>query len=291
MLGAAAALVIGISAIPSGGQTTPAPAGTTVTAVSGHASGPFVDVTIDDEFGAGAASVLRAEVPADADAAAAALAELGIAADGDVGALALVQFVTGPEPTVTLPPEGGGPFTDSLAQFLVNNPDEPFPLAGPISVSTQGAIGPEGFATSTATLEDVGVDDEGSPIDADLIDVECRSDLAGGPVGSTRFVNGVLAVEPPEDIEELPAPNTVLLDDEIEIPLGSGVVTVVSRVVANEQTVGAYDITVRGAHYTQTATFEMTGEPPVVVQEVEIIYGEIACGIVPGAVVEPTFTG
>ena len=284
VLGAAATLVVGISAIPSGSQTTPT-AGTSVVAVSGHATGVFVDFAVDPEVvDLSTTDFLTPSVDV-------------AAASGDVSAAAFEHFTAGPAPTVTLPPEGGGPFTDSLPSLDIELPGEdPLQVSGAVNVSTEGALGAAGRAASTARVEDFG-DEGGSALgmSAELVDVACSSDLTAGPVGTTHIADGLLILDEgsPDPIPEDPAPNTVLVDETRDIPgeQPDELIRIQIRIVANEQTVGANDITVRGLHLTATFSLVEVGGPEIVFETVEEIIGETACGVVPGAEILPTFTG
>lgn len=104
----------------------------------------------------------------------------------------------GPAPTVELPPEGGGPLTDTDG------------LEGAdLYVETEGALGADGFVASFASL-DAG---EGGYVES-----ECYAD-ADGAEGST-FISLF-------DLPESPAPNT-----PFELDLGGG--TTVTG-IANQQ--------------------------------------------------------
>jgi hypothetical protein len=119
-----------------------------------------------------------------------------------------VDIDIAPQPEVVLPPEGGGPFTDSVANFVVDFP-EPI-LDGFVEsfdVSTEGALGSGGFARSSA--EGLGVALSG--IDASAITSSCESTLAGS-TGDSEMVDFVIGEA---DIDGSPEPNTVLDDSDI----------------------------------------------------------------------------
>lgn len=141
----------------------------------------------------------------------------GSASASDVGAQQLIEF--GPAPTVTLPPEGGGPFTDSLADVEVPEAG----TVGALDVSTEGALGPAGFAVASARATDM----DAAEIAADVLASECEA-TPEGVTGSSTIV-GLSFDGEPVDVPEDPDPNTVLTDAEIP-NLGSGV-----TITLNEQ--------------------------------------------------------
>ena len=291
VLGAGVALVVGVSAIPASTQTEPVPTGTTVAAVTGSASGVFVGLQeeVDEPFGS-LEPLIEAARGGDADAVATALATLGVDAGSDVGAQVVETTTVGPIPAVALPATGGGPFTDSVPNVDLVGDSFTDEISGAATVSTEGALGTTGFARSAATVADYNLPMEFEELlfVADAVEVEWRSDLPGGPVGATRFVDADTFDGP---MEELPAPNTVLVDEVIEIPQQDQVVRLFFRLVVNEQTVGVNDISVVGARSFFRAEVDPLIEPPVLLEQVDATVGEVSCGVVPGAVLEPTFTG
>ena len=50
-------------------------------------------------------------------------------------------------------------------------------------------------------------------------------------------------------------------------------------------------LTTLGSSFHEFFSDEQGDDPPVVVETIETIVGEAACGVVPGAVAEPAFTG
>jgi hypothetical protein len=118
-------------------------------------------------------------------------------------------------PSVELPPEGGGPITDSVANFGSGPALLEIDL---LEVATQGALGPSGFARSSATLTDFNF----QLIGAELIEVECESGLAG-PTGTTTLADVVTSPDltipdlTPEPNTEIPVPNigTVTLNRQV----------------------------------------------------------------------------
>jgi hypothetical protein len=261
-----------------------------VIAVSGHAIGIFSQFQFEEQV-FDTSAVLDAVQAGDSAALEQLLAAAGVdvSGDGDVTPQVVETITAGPTPEVTLPPEGGGPFTDSAPSSSFGPPvDEQ--LTGPLNVSTEGALGPAGFAASTAVIEDVNGDEFSDLVfDADLVEVQCRSDLPGGPTGSTRIVNGIDVNDDP--VPELPAPNTLLVDEVLETPVGGGILRITLRLVVNEQTVGANDITVVGARAFALLEFEMEGQDPEFGTQTDTVIGETQCGVVPGVVLAPTFTG
>lgn len=290
-IAALAALVVGAVAAPGASQAAPPPPPPpSVIAVSGHAVGIFSQLQFDDEV-VDTSAVLEAMRAGDSAALEELLTSAGIdiSGEGDVTPQVVETLTVGPEPEVTLPPEGGGPFTDSLPSSGFGAPVDA-QLTGPLAVSTEGALGPAGYAASTASIEEVNGEEFADLVfSADLVEVECRSDLPGGPTGSTRFVDGIDFFDDP--LPELPEPNTVLVDEVLEIPLGAGVLRATLQLVGNEQTVGANDITVVGARAFALIEFLVDGVDPEFVSQTDTVIGETQCGVVPGVVLEPTFTG
>src|ERR1700730_1403410 len=66
----------------------------------------------------------------------------------DVKPLNAVEITSGPLPTVTLPPAGGGPFTNSALSACVPAPGCSLLQAGVLGVSTQGSTGVTGGSQS-----------------------------------------------------------------------------------------------------------------------------------------------
>ena len=198
----------------------------------------------------------------------------------------------GPVPEVTLPPTGGGPFTDTLASVALMFPEGEVTIAGPLDVSTQGALGPDGFVLSSALVEEVNqAEVTGLIFAAGSIEATCDASLAFGASGSTRIVDGLTILEPlPED----PAPNTVAIDEESVINVGAGVLTTRIFLILNEQTVGPNDITVTGARLEFFQSFEPETGGETTSLTFDETVAQARCGVV-GApvpvVVEPTFTG
>jgi hypothetical protein len=194
------------------------------------------------------------------------------------------DFVTfGPEPSVTLPPEGGS-VSDEVA-------DVSFPAAFDlraelVAVAAEGEVGPDGFATAEVTVAELS--DIGGPI-AEAITGTCSADL-DGVTGSSTLVGLELGGE---DLSGEPEPNTSFgpitvdgwvlsgtLNQQVENPDGSLSVTpLVYEIVEGEG--------------------EPNGpEPGELILELEI--GPVTCGVVEGepepepaepVVVTPVFTG
>lgn len=118
--------------------------------------------------------------------------------------LAGIDINSGPSPVVTLPPTGGGPFTDNLAE--VNLPDAL--LAQVLQVSTEGALGPAGFVESSADVANVRVGPSDSPIlGATAVHSECRADSLGS-TGTASLASLSIGGEPVANLE--PPANTVI---------------------------------------------------------------------------------
>ena len=154
----------------------------------------------------------------------------------DVTPLGLARVTSGPLPTVTLPPAGGGPFTNSLISVTVpaSGPNPGSILtAGVLNVRTQGATGETGFAESSADVADVNV--LNSLVTATAVHSECRSDSSGS-TGSTQLL-GLKAGKLTGDVS--PAPNTT-----IQLP---GATVILNEQIENEQP-GSSSITVNAIH-------------------------------------------
>ena len=125
------------------------------------------------------------------------------------GAVPVGSFEFGPAPEVVLPPEGGGPITDSLTDVVLDFP-EPFEdgFVESFVVSTEGALGAAGFARSSS---ETGNADVGG-IFASSITSECEATSAGR-TGSSELLDLVIN---DTDLGDLtPEPNTVLDSDDI----------------------------------------------------------------------------
>jgi hypothetical protein len=276
-MGAAlAAGLLAVGADSSQGQETPT---FTVTSVSGGAFGlqAAVEATGFDPVTGGIDAALE---------------EAQAASDYPVLLGGTLSDGVGPAPEVTLPPTGGGPFTDSLPSIELDIIEETVTLAGPLDVVTEGALGPGGFAASAARVEEVNMAEVlGLFFIADLIETECSADLASGPTGSTRIVNGLTPVDP---LPENPAPNTVAVDFEEENNVGSGTVTTRVLLVLNEQVGGPNDITVNGARLEFFQQFVPANGGETATFTFDETVAQARCGLVSGPVavaVEPTFTG
>ena len=150
----------------------------------------------------------------------------------NVKPLNLVAVTSGPLPTVSLPASGGGPFTNSLVSVSVPN----YLSTGLLEVSTQGATGASGFATSSASVANANV--LNGVLKATAIRSTCTS-TESGSTGSTTLVGAVLALPgtSPVNLAANPAPNTTIQVDGI-------------KVVLNEQTTSSSGITVNAVHIT-----------------------------------------
>jgi hypothetical protein len=143
--------------------------------------------------------VLTAEV-----AGASSVAVVGGGASGETVSLTSIlgtTVVSGPAPSVTLPPTGGGPFTQSVA--TVNVPG--LLTAGVLTVSTQGVFGPSGFVDSSASVADANL--AGGAVTATVIGSQCHIDAVGNTTGSTTLVGAsVLGASLPAN----PSPNSAV---------------------------------------------------------------------------------
>lgn len=137
--------------------------------------------------------------------------------------LAGIAVTSGPTPVVELPAngEGGGPFTDNLAE--VDLPD--VLLAQVLQVSTEGALGPAGFVESSADVANVRIGPADAPVvEATAVHSECRADSLGS-TGTASLASLAIggeggALEPP--------PNTV-------IPIPGGEVRLNEQITTSER--------------------------------------------------------
>lgn len=252
--GAATLLVVGLS-----GAGSAAP-GDDVVSVSGEASGLFVAVDLVQPLAASQPSFFT-----DGDA--------GDAGDPVDAQQLDVEF--GPAPIVTLPPEGGGPITDSLADVDVD--DLGIFTVAALEVSTEGALGTAGNARSSSSALGLYL----GGLTADEASSTCEATSAGATADTT--IIGLAGFEDePIDVPEHPAPNTALTSAEIP-NLDVGV-----TVFLNEQEL-VTDAT--GSHVVVTALrIESVSESDILG---DLYVGRSECGVttVAPVIVEPTFTG
>ncbi len=152
--------------------------------------------------------------------------------------LAGIAVTSGPTPVVALPAngQGGGPFTDNLAE--VDLPDAL--LAQVLQVSTEGALGPAGFVESSADVANVRIGPEDAPaVEATAVHSECRSESTGSTgtasLASLEIGGEGGALEPP--------PNTV-------IPIPGGEVRLNEQITSSQRGTeeGNTSITVNAIH-------------------------------------------
>jgi hypothetical protein len=193
-----------------------------------------------------------------------------------------VDIDIAPQPEVVLPPEGGGPFTDSVANFVVDFPDPILDgFVESFDVSTEGALGSGGFARSSA--EGVGVALSG--IDAASITSSCESTLAGS-TGDAELVDFEIGGEA---VDGSPEPNTVLDDSDIPT-LGDDVtITLNAQETVEIDGIETFVVTAIRVEAAPGGTSPTDG-----IFEV----AQSRCGVLPGTatpavptVVTPTFTG
>ena len=198
VLMAAAVVMAGAVTTPTASQEADAE----VVEVRGSAFGFFADLQLDFDTGP--------------NAAAGGQSLLGASGTGTEGG-SPQQFSFGPEPEVVLPPEGGGPFTDSLTNEVIDVPDPaPDGLIDSSEVSTEGALGADGFVRSSSVTTGFNV----GGVVATSLASECESTPAGTS-GSAEILGIVFSEEGAQDFPD-PAPNTVLTDDDIP-SLGSDI--------------------------------------------------------------------
>lgn len=277
----------GLVSVVSTAGAAPPGSNSTVVSVSGGAYGAWAEVRSDipDLDTLDVPALLEAAAAEDEDAAAAALESAGIdpAAPQESAAEATgaeaVLFSNGPTPEVVLPPGGGGPFTDSLADFDVDGEI----LTGLLEVLTEGAVGPDGFAHSDATVAELDVFEL---LFADLIATSCDADL-GGTTGATTLINagGIISGPFPEN----PAPNTPSpFNIDVTFPVSPGVtLTVQYLTLLNEQFTNGNELTVNGMHTTLEILLDVEGEGTFELLGVEGIMSQSRCGVVPGQLPAP----
>ncbi len=99
--------------------------------------------------------------------------------------------VRGPAPIVTLPPAGSAvPLTANVASALVQFGPAILFSSGPITVSTQGTLGPGGSVTSSSSIQNVNTSGQ-EVFTATSISSTCTASETGVS-GSTTVVNGTL---------------------------------------------------------------------------------------------------
>lgn len=123
----------------------------------------------------------------------------------------------GPAPAVTLPPGGSAPITATALTGLVQYGPAILFSSGPLTVSTQGTIGPVGSVTSTTNI--TGVNTSGQEVFTASNVASTSTASATGVIGSTTITNGTLQISegnPSVAGDEIvvliptnPAPNTI----------------------------------------------------------------------------------
>ena len=184
------------------------------------------------------------------------------------------QPATEPTASVTLPPGGSGPITQTaVCDFRAFSGGPPILSTGPITVSTQGTTGLTGSVTSTATATDVGVDPN-EPLQAASISSTCTA-TESGVTGSTTVVNGTVVTNRDAGtvamVPQSPTPGFSI----------SGVngAAATYRFVFNEQSTAADGtLTVNAVHLFFTGG-PVTGD---------VILGQVVCDVT--AVAGPTTT-
>jgi hypothetical protein len=130
----------------------------------------------------------------------------------DVTRSGLPPTQSGPLPVVTLPPGGGGPFTNSVASSAAPA-DGSILRTGVLQVITEGALGPAGFAASSASADNVNAFD--GRITATAADGQCRSEAESQSAGTT-IVGGQLDGQA---LPTTPPPNTVMNSPGLQLIL------------------------------------------------------------------------
>lgn len=164
---------------------------------------------------------------------------------------------SGPMPTVKLR-SSGGEVSNSLASV-----DQPGLLStGVLTVTSEGALGPEGFVRSSAEVAGVSIVD--GAVAAEVVRSECESTTAGS-IGSTTLVGATVLGA---TIEVNPAPNTV-------IPLpGIGTLTLNEQRGRTTYTDGRTTLTVNAVRLQLDSSVLGTGD---------IIVASSTCSISPPA--------
>jgi len=219
---------------------------------------------------------------------------LAMAALAQVNAAAGIPTVTfhdevGKEPEVELPDQGGGPLKDTAETTSIKFFGQPVRLFSRSSVETEGAVGANGSAESSAHASHLG---DNSFIDE--IDSECRADHSDVE-GSTEIESSQFSDVFPKH----PKPNTVIHEENtVHTDPTTGVTTRDHfRQVVNEQDEDEHSITVTAYHeHEDIEVFDPAAGPdPVEFEHFDARIGESHCDVVPGTVtpvvVEPTFTG
>ena len=195
--------------------------------------------------------------------------------------------IAGPEPTVTLPAEGGSEEASAPSAAAVFGPASIF-TSGPLAVTTEGSTGASGSVTSTATIEDINTSGD-EVFTADNLDSTCTASESG-VTGGTEVTGGTLItsegdpdVEGDEttiDIPTDPAPNTAyegtiesvgdtfryVFNEQIENPDGSITVNAAHQYLLGPSGVGDLIIgqVVCGVNATDAGgetTTTTTGQP------------------------------
>ncbi|HEX2191743.1 MAG TPA: hypothetical protein VHH09_00980 [Acidimicrobiales bacterium] len=128
-------------------------------------------------------------------------------------------MIRGPQPIVTLPPTGSAmPLTANQATGLVQYGPAIIFSSGPITVSTQGTLGPGGSVTSSTDIQTINTS-ESEIFTADRLQSSCTASETGVS-GSTTVTNGTIILQDPDpdvsgepgeqivSIPTNPAPNT-----------------------------------------------------------------------------------
>ena len=194
--------------------------------------------------------------------------------------------IAGPEPTVTLPADGGNDEASAPSAAAVFGPANIF-TSGPLAVTTEGTTGASGSVTSTATIEDINRSGD-EVFTADNLASTCAASESG-VTGATAVTGGTLItsegnpdVEGDEttiDIPNDPAPNTTyegtieavndtfryVFNEQIENPDGSITVNAAHQYLLGPSGVGDLIIgqVVCGLNATDAGgqTTSTTGQP------------------------------
>lgn len=258
-LGALTAMVLALGAVPAGGLSFPEGVIPTVESVSGSASGASIDLLLTDPP---------------------------------------IEFQDGPTPLVELPPEGGAD-TDAVPELDYDIEGDAFQLAGPIEVSTEGALGESGSVRSAARVAEAN----GLFVYAEAVEVECHGGFDESALYSTSTtITGGESEILPEALPESPEPNTVITDS-FEQPTGGGVLAIDFEIGLNEQSWGDEGgVSVTGMRTSYVVEFVPAEGEPELVADFSFTFGHASCGltigdaagedeVAPPVRVTPRFTG
>jgi len=194
------------------------------------------------------------------------------------------QDDVGPTPTVELASDASNSpqtATEPEGEVILQGIAQLF-TSGPITVSTEGSVGPSGSVTTTATIDDVNRG--GSEVfDADDVTSTCTA-TEDGVTGSTTVTNGTLRThaqgtpDDPDHPEDNPEGEVAIPTDpepnhEVDGHLHVGALTDTFTYVFNEQVEnpdGSLTVNAVHAYFHADDGGPLTGE---------LIIGQVVCGV------------